>query len=309
MRNRFAENKVFRISVIVLAIALILAIAVTILLQRDKIASRWDFRFNSTLGVPEDVDVYMIDTDSNVGLFYDTRAPFCDDYRLKSKFSLEIHGVKVNAEYTGRATYIDGEIACAFTVENPCLENDYIVKGGYVKNGKEIARVSYIVAEFDGKTDSEKEESTAKIAEAYLGDLSEYTFAKFTTTAEEYHLYAKYIGNIRVEDYVLINFSSGSDRLVVDINTDDRNSIPNVDADEVWKYVCSKMDDYWENFKYDQGDVSRYDLPYALSLHKDKNGNLYVHGYMNVVLFLFATDETLEREFKSNYEFIVYLPE
>jgi len=179
-----------------------------------------------------------------------------------------------------------------------------VATGGYVKPGKELARVFYDVSGFDKKSDSEKEEITAQIAESYLGDLSEYTFTKFDIPGSKFYLYAKYIGNIQIEDYVLVNRTSW-DRLVVDINTDDRNAVPNVDADELEEYVGSKMADYWENLKYNTGRVKGYESPYALSLHKDINGNLYVHGYMKVTLLWYDIDSESEWV----YEFVVYLPE
>ena len=335
MKKRVIENKALRITVKILIAIVVLILAFLLLLnpvirpvclffiddfpdiweeKRAELALKWRFRFATDIGKPGDIDFYSIDfpEDSNTGLFYGVRAFSVPNYRAKRNFKLEICGERVSAQYTGVATYIDGERAYGFSTEEQSFgECEYTVRAGYITEDKEIARLTYIVPELKSKSDDEKREISASIARDHLGDLSDYTFNSLDISySGDIHVYSCNIGEIRVEDYVLVSFPiNDSEMVTVDINLDDHKKLPDVSGEEALSFVCTRVGQFWEEFKFDICYAKSWGTPYGLSLHKDPKGNMYVHGYIEVVRLYYANESRDEYEDISEYEFIVYLPE
>ncbi|MBR2460603.1 MAG: hypothetical protein IKB34_05185 [Clostridia bacterium] len=111
------------------------------------------------------------------------------------------------------------------------------------------------------------------IAKKYIDDIGKYTLKTYVIYSlnlppTTVYSYAKYNGNIMLEDYVNVYFREDKGWAVdsVYMNFDDRKKAPKIDADETYEYVCSKVAERMDD---------DYEIVYS-ELHKDPNGNLYV---------------------------------
>ncbi|MBQ9116218.1 MAG: hypothetical protein IJY04_04290 [Clostridia bacterium] len=170
--------------------------------------------------------------------------------------------------------YKDGEIIYRYNAYDTV--SDYTERYKYVMldAGGNIMGIHYGENRTnDKRTAEEIPEMAESIAKKYVDDISEYTLKihvidSLNLPPTTLYSYAKYNGNIMLEDYVNVYFREdlgwGVDSVYM--NFDDRRKAPEIDAEETYEYVCAKVK---EQMTLD------HEIIYC-ELHKDPDGNLYV---------------------------------
>lgn len=236
---------------------------------------------------------------------------------MKTSDKLTILGDKVRINYTGKAKFYDGEIMTFFKTSHPIEMKYGTISRGAVNENNELRYLIYNVPEHKNYADQNTPHRIInEVAESILGDLEGYRYTETHMTpwhraigktegTTQYLTYAKYSGEIMLEDYMdvyVYNYKHGV-CIWIYVNTDARNEEPLSDPDAVWEYVKTRvyseaMGDKTENEKY-------CSEPFRVRLHRDPQGLLYVRGFV----WLDYQPNSEGNAGKTYQEFILYLPE
>ena len=317
-------------AVIIVAIILFMCIIATVLMITplggiisgfvEKQVQKYEFRYFPAIGKPESISVngIKIEGEPVIRLYRYSGSTFCDEYRRKANVTVKLGEEILSGTYAGSARYFDGEIASSVVFEAVAEDKKWgRVTSGAINEENELRYLQYELSTSSKELSEEEREAISRdIANEYLGDLSGYSFSKIQhpksvikdENRSTIFIYAKYNGNLMLEDYVEVNFASYSNVVTVFLNSDDRESKPDINSEEAWEYICSRVYGVFEGNDTDQRRVE-CEKPYMVGLHKDSKGQWYVRGYVNVNYVYYATDDSAEKIEIHNEEFIVYLPE
>ena len=330
MLQNIVKNKAVKIALICVTILLICAIIATLAYKSIKYyvvtlpeihemeLRQEEIKTSLGVGVPGEYAtraLYDLGR-TNINLFFShfTGTEY-EDYRLKTSDKLTIMGDKVRINYTGKAKFYDSEIMTFFKTSSPIEMKYGTISSGAVNENNELRYLKYSVPESKYYNDQNTPSQIFnEVAESILGDLEGYRYTEtrrmrpWEWAADKYELYltyAKYSGEIMLEDYMdvyVYNFKRGV-YVYIYVNTDARNEEPLSDPDAVWEYVKTRV--YSEVMGDETENETYCSEPFRVRLHRDPQGLLYVRGYVWVDYH----PNSGNNSGKNYLEFILYLPE
>lgn len=292
-------------------------LSITLPEKREKEALRAEFINNPDIGIPGSIafNGWGISGEPIVRMFRVRPVNFCEEYRKQDSVTIELSGGALTGKYHGYAQYLDGEIASKVHLDDTSGIREFgqFDSADITDDGKLRALTYKMSISSQDISEKEREVIARSIAEEILGELNGYTFTKHKHSVSNDNrstvfLFAKYSVELILEDYVEVEFASYSPYLKIYTNCDDREIQPDINSEEAWEYICSRVHGVFEGNDTDQHRVE-CEKPYMVGLHKDSKGQWYVRGYVNVNYVYYATDDSAEKIEIHNEEFIVYLPE
>lgn len=324
MEKATARNRIAKRAVIVIIILLCACIVLSMIIGGYYLVSNWsdinkinNLKHNVSVGEPgsiyfatasdrpECIDGQSVQLDStaswskkNFKAFGYEYSGICGSYRYDSDGEL-IHTIGVETEFK--------------TVPNVTLISSIVSEDGTVKQ--------LWLADDSQRSEDEAGRLAESLAEQLIPDFLDYEFAVTEETSVRQrraigYIYAKYDGDIKLEDYVEIWFAISKEEtgtyyqlLEINYDNDHRSNSPEIDSASVYQYVSEKVyESSVERYKKETGRETAERVksikPYDFSIHEDIKGNHFIRCSVKI-----CWQNNSDTFFSKRYYYIVYLPE
>ena len=324
MEKATARNEIVKRTVVAVIILLCACIVFSMIIGGYYLVSNWsninkihNLKRNVSVGEPgsiysasasdrpECIDGQSVQLDStaswskkNFKAFGYEYSGICGSYRYDGDGEL-IHTIGVETEFK--------------TVSNVTLIASTVAEDGTVKQLQ--------LADESKRSEDEAGKLAESLAAQLLTDLSDYEFAVTEETSVRQrhaigYIYAKYDGDIKLEDYVEIWFAISKEETgtyyqlhQINYDNDHRRNSPEIDSESVYQYVSEKVyESSVERYKTETGRETAERVksikPYDFSIHEDIKGNYFIRCSVEI-----CWQNNSDTFFSRRYYYIVYLPE